>query len=110
LRQERTQGYDGVINRARRRHESVKQRGYLSSAKETPSGGFEMQARRKPERQQALQQAKQAVRAYAHDPSQANADTVEMAWRKVRQLDDLADRREAPAGVVPVVEGGDAVS
>jgi hypothetical protein len=49
------------------------------------------------ERRQALQEAKQAVRAYAREPSQANADAVEMAWRKVRQLDSLAQWREAGA-------------
>jgi hypothetical protein len=69
-----------------------------------------MQARRKPERQQALRDAKQAVRAYARDPSQVNADAVEMAWRSVRQLDDLAKWRQARATVGPVVERGAAVS
>jgi hypothetical protein len=49
------------------------------------------------ERRQALQEAKQAVRAYAREPSQANADAVEMAWRKVRQLDSLAQWRQAGA-------------
>jgi hypothetical protein len=56
-----------------------------------------MEARRNPERRQALQEAKQAVRAYAREPSRANADAVEMAWRKVRQLDSLAQWRQAGA-------------
>jgi hypothetical protein len=54
-----------------------------------------MEARKKPERRQALQEAKQAVRAYAREPSRAYADAVEMAWRKVRQLDSLAQWRQA---------------
>jgi hypothetical protein len=54
-----------------------------------------MAASKGAERRQALQEAKQAVRAYAREPSQANADAVEMAWRKVRQLDSLAQWREA---------------
>jgi hypothetical protein len=53
-----------------------------------------MQARKKPERRQVLQEARQAVRAYARDPSRANADAVEMAWRRVRQLDSIAQWRE----------------
>jgi hypothetical protein len=56
-----------------------------------------MAASKGAERRQALQEAKQAVRAYARKPSQANADAVEMAWRKVRQLDSLAQWREAGA-------------
>jgi hypothetical protein len=56
-----------------------------------------MAASKGAERRQALQEAKQAVRAYAREPSQANADAVEMAWRKVRQLDSLAQWREAGA-------------
>ena len=62
-----------------------------------------MQAGRKPERRQALQEAKQAVCAYARDPSQVNADAVEMAWRKVRQLDSLAEWRRGGATVSPSV-------
>jgi hypothetical protein len=54
-----------------------------------------MEASTGAERRQALQEAKQAVRAYAREPSQANADAVEMAWRKVRQLDSLAQWRQA---------------
>ena len=54
-----------------------------------------MDARKRPERRQAVQEAKQAVRAYAREPSRANADAVELAWRKVRQLDSLAEWRQA---------------
>jgi hypothetical protein len=56
-----------------------------------------MEASKGAERRQALQEAKQAVRAYAREPSPANADAVEMAWRKVRQLDSLAQWREVGA-------------
>jgi hypothetical protein len=56
-----------------------------------------MEARKNPERRQALQEAKQTVRAYAREPSRANADAVEMAWRKVRQLDSLAQWRQVGA-------------
>jgi hypothetical protein len=56
-----------------------------------------MEASMGAEWRQALQEAKQAVRAYARDPSQANADAVEMAWRKVRRLDSLAQWRRAGA-------------
>ena len=52
-----------------------------------------VEARKKPERRQAVQEAKQAVRAYAREPSRANADAVELAWRKVRQCDTLAEWR-----------------
>jgi hypothetical protein len=54
----------------------------------------DMQVRRRSERRQALREAKQAVRAYAREPSRVNADAVEMAWRKVRQLDSVAQWRE----------------
>ena len=56
-----------------------------------------MEARKNPERRQAPQEARQAVRAYAREPSRANADAVEMAWRKVRQLDSLAQWRQVVA-------------
>jgi hypothetical protein len=56
-----------------------------------------MEASKGAERRQALQEAKQAVRAYAREPSQGNADAVEMAWRKVRQVDSLAEWRQAGA-------------
>ena len=60
-----------------------------------------MDARKRPERRQAVQEAKQAVRAYAREPSRANADAVELAWRKVRQLDSLAEWRWGGATVSP---------
>jgi hypothetical protein len=53
-----------------------------------------MEARKRAERRQALEDAKRVVRAYAREPSQANADAVEIAWRKVRQLD-------SPGAVAP---------
>ena len=46
-----------------------------------------MNVRKRPERRQVVQEAKQAVRAYAREPSRANADALELAWRKVRQHD-----------------------
>jgi hypothetical protein len=52
-----------------------------------------MEARKGAERRQALQEAKRAVRVYAREPSRANADAVELAWRKVRQCDTLAEWR-----------------
>jgi hypothetical protein len=62
-----------------------------------------MLARRRPERRHALMEAKRAVRAYARNPSHANADAVELAWRKIRQLDSLAEWRQGGAsGVSPV--------
>jgi hypothetical protein len=56
-----------------------------------------MEARKRAERRQALEDAMRAVRAYAREPSQANADAVEIAWRKVRQLDSLAQWRQTGA-------------
>jgi hypothetical protein len=38
------------------------------------------------ERQNAWSAAKQAVRAYAREPSDKNAAKVSTAWRKVRRL------------------------
>jgi hypothetical protein len=69
-----------------------------------------MQVRRESERRQALREAKQAVRAYARDPSRGNADAVDMAWRRVRQLDSLAEWRQAGAKVGPSFEGLASVS
>jgi len=63
-----------------------------------------MDVRKRPERRQAVQEAKQAVPAYAREPSRANADAVELAWRKVRQLDSLAEWRWGGATVTPSVE------
>jgi hypothetical protein len=41
-------------------------------------------------RRDVLNAAKAAVRAYARDPSKANAIEVDVAWRRVRALDDVA--------------------
>jgi hypothetical protein len=65
-----------------------------------------VEARKKSERRQALQKAKQAVRAYAREPSWANADAVEMAWRKVRQLDSVAQWREVGGSGGPDLGAG----
>jgi hypothetical protein len=54
-----------------------------------------METRERPKRLQAFLEAKQAVRAYAREPSRTKADAVELAWRKVRQLDCLAQWRHA---------------
>jgi hypothetical protein len=62
-----------------------------------------MDARKRPERGQAVQEAKQAMRAYAREPSRVTADAVELAWRKVRQLDSLAEWRWGGATVSPPV-------
>ncbi len=59
-----------------------------------------------PARRDVLNAAKAAVRAYARDPSKANAIDVDAAWRRVRALDGVADwRREAkPADSVRLRE------
>ena len=62
-----------------------------------------VEARKKPERRQAVQEAKQAVRAYVREPSRPNADAVELAWRKVRQCDTLAEWRWGGATATPSV-------
>ena len=62
-----------------------------------------MDVRKRPERRQAVQEAKQAVRAYAREPSRAHADAVVLAWRKVRQLDSLAEWRWGGATSTPSV-------
>ena len=49
---------------------------------------------RPPQRRRAIEAAKLAVRAYARDPSAANAAAVELAWQRVRQLDSLARWRQ----------------
>jgi hypothetical protein len=41
-------------------------------------------------RRDVLNAAKAAVRAYARDPSKANAIEVDVAWRRVRALDGVA--------------------
>jgi hypothetical protein len=43
-----------------------------------------------PARREVLNAAKAAVRAYARDPSKANAIEVDVAWRRVRALDGVA--------------------
>jgi hypothetical protein len=65
-----------------------------------------MQVRRRSERRQALREAKQAVRAYARKPSRVNADAVEMAWRKIRQLDSVAQWREVGDQGIPIAAPG----
>jgi hypothetical protein len=77
-------------------HPGVIREAYLSP-RETHLEDRKMQPTKRPERRQALQEAKLAVRAYARDPSQANADAVEVAWRTVRQLDSIAKWREPEA-------------
>jgi hypothetical protein len=46
-------------------------------------------------RREVLNAAKAAVRAYARDPSKANAIEVDVAWRRVRALDGVAAWRKA---------------
>lgn len=48
-----------------------------------------------PARREVLNAAKAAVRAYARDPSKANAIEVDVAWRRVRALDGVAAWRKA---------------
>jgi hypothetical protein len=48
-----------------------------------------------PARRDVLNAAKAAVRAYARDPSKANAIEVDVAWRRVRALDGVAAWRKA---------------
>jgi hypothetical protein len=45
-------------------------------------------------RREVLNAAKAAVRAYARDPSKANAIEVDVAWRRVRALDGVAAWRK----------------
>lgn len=55
------------------------------------------------QRREALMAAKLAVRAYARDPSAANALGVALAWRRVRQIDSIArwQRPRRVAGLRP---------
>jgi hypothetical protein len=46
-------------------------------------------------RRDVLNAAKAAVRAYARDPSKANAIEVDVAWRRVRALDGVAAWRRS---------------
>ena len=48
-----------------------------------------------PARREVLNAAKAAVRAYARDPSKANAIEVDVAWRRVRAVDGVAAWRKA---------------
>ena len=45
-------------------------------------------------RQEALEGAKLAVRAYAREPSETHAREVDEAWRRVRWIDALVRWRE----------------
>jgi hypothetical protein len=45
------------------------------------------------EREEAWNAAKLAVRAYARNPSDTNANNVKAAWHKVRDLDANRTRR-----------------
>ena len=45
-------------------------------------------------RRDVLNAAKSAVRAYARDPSKANAIEVDVAWRRVRALEGVAAWRK----------------
>jgi hypothetical protein len=45
-------------------------------------------------RRDVLNAAKAAVRAYARDPSKTNAIEVDVAWRRVRALDNVAAWRK----------------
>jgi hypothetical protein len=48
------------------------------------------------QRREALAAVKQAVRAYVREPTPAHAKQVETAWRRVRQLDSIAQWRHGP--------------
>ena len=57
-----------------------------------------------PARRDVLNAAKAAVRAYARDPSKANAIEVDVAWRRVRALAGVAAWRKPgkpPADLKP---------
>ncbi|MCG8440644.1 MAG: hypothetical protein MI723_02440, partial [Caulobacterales bacterium] len=45
--------------------------------------------------EQAWLAVRLAVRRYARDPSETNAELVELAWRRLRQLDLRSARQEA---------------
>jgi hypothetical protein len=59
-----------------------------------------------PARRDVLNAAKAAVRAYARDPSKANAIEVDVAWRRVRALDGVAAWRKADKPVRDVKPRG----
>jgi hypothetical protein len=48
------------------------------------------------QRREALSAVKQAVRVYVRDPSPAHARQVEIAWRRIRQVDSVARWRHGP--------------
>ena len=48
------------------------------------------------QRREALSAVRRAVRAYMHEPTPAHARQVEIAWRRVRQLDSIAQWRHGP--------------
>jgi hypothetical protein len=50
------------------------------------------------QRREALSAVQRAVRDYLHDPSLARAGQVEIAWRRLRQLDSVARWRHGPVG------------
>ena len=54
-------------------------------------------SRQRDQRRRALAVAKLAVRAYARDPSAANAQGVELAWRRVRRIDGIARWLQPPS-------------
>jgi hypothetical protein len=47
------------------------------------------------QRREALRAVQQAVRVYVRDPSPAHARQVEVAWRRIRQVDSVARWRHA---------------
>ncbi len=52
-------------------------------------------------RKEAWSTAKLAVRAYAQDPTKMNAEEVEIAWQKIRQLDSVSLWRQMQARWLP---------
>jgi hypothetical protein len=48
------------------------------------------------QRREALGAVRRAVRAYMREPSPARAGQVEIAWRRLRQLDGVARWRHGP--------------
>jgi SH3-like domain-containing protein len=48
------------------------------------------------QRREAFSAVKQAVRVYVRDPSPAHARQVEIAWRRIRQVDSVARWRHGP--------------
>ena len=53
-----------------------------------------MQGQETDRRREAIEAAKLAVRAYAREPSDANAAEVEDAWRHVRKLQSVMEWRK----------------